>query len=185
MKWVLGLLIILLILSFLTYPFKIKIMAHFDVFNNIGFILMRFTIFEFVCQKISLNKDGQIIIETKKIPKKKNKKQSEKSKIYYKHLVQKLDIKQIELYIAGGSFDACQTSIFCGTILSIVSFIASYLKSKYSNIKIVNEVLPLYGKEQIMMSSRAVIRFCLLDMIVSIICANLNYYKLKRRGEIG
>lgn len=181
MKWVTIMFIVLFVLSFLTYPFKIKLMAHFDVFNNMGCVLIRFTFFELVCQKLSINSQGRLVIETKKIPKKRSKKQSEKKNEYYECLAKKMDIKQFEFYVTGGSKDAYQTSMLCGTILSVFSCLSSILKNSYSNIKIVNEVLPIYGKDQITITGRLIVRFCLMDMLLSILCANIKYLKRKRR----
>lgn len=172
---IMCLIIFLFMLSVITYPLKMVCAIHVDVVNMIGFAVVSVYSFKLLNIKCEMTK-GKIKITKKHKRKKKNDKSF--SKCYLKNLVNKLEIKKMDLFFDAGEVDNVKlVSILCGSISSIFAILISVLLNKFQDMKVFKCINPHYDKQIFELSGRLVLNFTLIDVVLSFISALKEKYE--------
>ena len=181
MKVVFFIALILLVVSIVIYPFKMKGAVHVNVVENIGFAVVRVFNIRLFSGRLKMASGGKVSLEKEKNKKKKNKNKG-LSRHYFLSLIKKVVVKKAELFFNGGAENnAHLVSMVSGYVNVFVSSIFAVFMNKYNHMKTFISIEPEYEKERLELTALGVISFSLLDMFLSFICGV--YYMLKERRD--
>jgi len=176
--------IIIFVFLALIYHFKIKIAFHANILDGLGFISIKFFLFRLFSAKFVLTEEGKFEMDEPKKKPKKKKKAPLLLMVYFGTLAKRLDIKKFEIYLTCGSNENAEfVSIMSGTLLSVASIVSGILLEKYKHLKIFTDIDPLYDKDALEISSSIVVSFCLLDMLIAVVYAYFEYFKVLRERK--
>lgn len=171
--------LICIALIIVSYPFKIRGAFHVNVLKDVGFIVIKLFWFKLFCARFKISSDGKLLVE--EIKKRKRKPNKMLLMYYFSCLIKKIDVKKIELYFTGGSdSDAHYVSMLCGCISSISAAVFSVLINKYRKIKIYNNIEPNFSDNKLETTMAFAVRFSLLNVMSSLLCAYKSYFKKKK-----
>jgi len=168
--------VVLLLISILIYPFKVKGLLYFNLFDEIICVAVTAFKIKLLNQRLIINQEGIVSFENNK----EKKQDSTLSSNYFSSLLKKIDVERVAIFFeCGKSDDALYTSLACGTFNILTGSFYHFLYSKYGPVKFIAQANPNYGKDMVDLSARIVIRFSLMDMLVSVIYSYIKYFKLK------
>ena len=168
--------ILTLILMLLLFPFKVRMMSHTNLIEMKCFYCFKFWRIKFLCGMARLDGGGNIEIKNSN-----NIFSGDIDKLFAKKLaktmLEKIDIKKIELFFTGGFVeDSYSSAIMCGSVKSLVQSLYSYLSQRYENVKMYEDVTPTFYETNLELTFDTVISISLFQILMSILKAN----KLKR-----
>ena len=160
--------IVFFILSILVFPFKIRIMGHFNLVELVGVYSIKIMIFRILTGRIKYQDDKFKVENVANILE--NDTSGNYSKILIKSIANKLDIKKIELYFKAGFLDdSFASALVCGGASSIVQTIYSVLSQKYYNVKLYEDIDPTFCKDNFELTFDGVVKISLISLVVSVI----------------
>lgn len=165
----------LFVLSVLYYPFKMKGAVHFNIFEEVGFVV--FKIFNIKVYSAVLNVDnaGKFSIDDKK---RKKKKINNITKEYFGCLLKKVSLKNVEVYFdCGIKDDACKSALICGYVDALANSVFAVLLSKNKQMRSIALINPLFNEERLELTSSCEASLCLFDVVLSFLCAVKNKIK--------
>lgn len=169
--------VVLFVVAIIIYPFKVKGLIYANLFNGVlCFSVVAFKI-KLLNERICVSEGGSVFIE-----KSRDKKEKDKSlgNYYFALLAKRADLDRVAIFFdCGKSDDASFSSLACGAFNIAAGILYHLLLEKYGNVKFLKCASPVYDRDIIELSARLVIRFSLLDMLLSFVCAYLKYIKVK------
>lgn len=183
------LLIVFFIISFvimvLSFPFKTRFMCHLNFIEMKGFYSLKIMKIKLLSGMIYINELKEFMIENSVdlISKSYNK---PFMRAFAKELINKINVKKIEIYFTGGFEDnSSNSAIVCGTVSSFVQTIYSYLSIVYDDVKLYEDVEPTFNENNLEVTFDGVISISFLKIIIAIIVAGFtkNKYKKEKLNE--
>ena len=181
-------LIVFFILSFLimvlSFPFKTRLMSHINVLEMVGFYSLKIMRIKLLSGKIYTNELREFMVDNSVdlITATYN---NPFMKAFTKELIEKLDVKKLEIYFTGGFQDDSSTSaLVCGMVSSLVQTAYSYLKMTYENVKLYEDVEPTFDESNLEITIDGVVAISFLSIMISIVKASINKKKYKNKESL-
>ena len=176
--------VVLLLILIIILPFKIRLMAHFNLLELKGYYCFKFLCFKFLNGRI-ISKDGELIMENSvNIMSKGNNKEFMKQAGL--EMMSNIDVKKVELYFTGGLVEnSFSSAIICGSVSSFVETIYSYFSQKYDCVKLYKDIVPTFNDDNLELTFDIVIGLSLFGIAKSLILAQIKTKKLKENKNEG
>lgn len=179
MKVILIVSILIFILLIITYPFRIKWSFHFNVLENIGFVVFKVLFIRLLCERFKINNKCEIETEREK-------KKSKKSEIFFHsyiyNLAKRVDVKRIEFFSdIGFKEDACFISLCCGVVNVSIEMLKSLFLVKYDNVKLYTKNSIDYENNKLEFTGKIVVCFNLVVVFLSLIQA---FKFIRNKGDV-
>lgn len=168
----------------LVYPFKIRFMFHFDLFDFRGFYSVKILGIKLL-SGMMYRKDGKIeVLNSADVF------SGNMSKPFVKRLMaellKKLNINKVEIFFVGGvKGNSFSSAMICGGVSSVVQTLYSVLSQKYYSVRLYQDVSAAYGKDKLELTFDIVTSISILSIIISIIKANFANNKVKEANNEG
>ena len=164
--------IAILFLLFIMFPFKLRMMSHTNLIEMNCFYCFKFWRIKLLCGKAQLSAEGKLKFQNSN-----NLFSGDIDKNFAKELskevLEKIDIKKIELFFKGGFIeDSYVSALVCGGVKSAVQGFYAFLSQKYENVKMYEDVTPTFYETNFELTFDIVISVSLLQILISIIKAN-------------
>ena len=171
-----------LVVTVLNYPFKLKVAVHVNMLENLGFAMVKI----FGCRLTNIKFE----LHNGRVGVKKNKKEGKKKfkqirKFYLLCLLKNVVVKKGEVFFSFGiKEDAFKTAMVVGCVNSLVCSMFAVLINRNKGMKTFVSVEPCYKENKLEVSVLGVVSFSLIDVIKSINCAVLKYFKERRKQNV-
>ena len=171
-------LIVFFILTFtflvLYFPFKTRIMGHFDFVELIGFYSLKIMKLRLVNGKV-YTYDGKIKSDSSVSALGRNMCKEKKS-ILVKKILSEIDIKKLEIYFSSGvAENAFASAMICGLFNLIIKSSYGYLSNSYIDIKLYEDVDAKFGSDNFKITFDIVISISFIKLILALIYANKKF----------
>lgn len=101
-----------------------------------------------------------------------------------KEIIDRLDVKKIEIFFTGGFVDdSFSSAMLCGTVSSMVRSVYSYLSLKYDDVKLYEDVDPTYNESNLEITFESVVSVSIFKLLVSLIKANSKTKRKEIKNE--
>lgn len=171
------------IITIIVFPFKIRLMGHFNLMKLIGFYSLKIMFLRLLTGRIVF-KDGKINIENS-VNIVEDGFNSEFSKQFINEILKRIDIKKIEVYFTGGiTNNSFSSAIICGSVSSIVQSIYSYLSQKFYKIKLYEDIDPTFNENNLEITFDIVISISLIAIVISVFSAFIKQKKEINKWKI-
>ena len=169
--------IVTFLLMIVVFPFKIRLMSHFNLINLKGFYCFKFWRIKLLCGKILIDENNKIEIKNSN-----NIFDSGYDKEFVKKLssefLDRMSVKKFEIFFTGGLVDDSYTSaILCGAVSSFVQSLYSYLSQKYDSVQLYEDVSATFNETNMELTFDIVVSISFLQIILSL----LKVKKLKKK----
>lgn len=172
--------IIVIIIMAMAFPFKTRVVTHVNLLNTKGYYNLKVMRIKLLTGRFFIDRtDGFVVENSVDVLSSNYNKPFVKS--LAKEVLQRLDIKKVEMYFTGGfKNDSYMSAIMCGTISSIIKTIYSYFSEKYENVKLYEDVEVTFFENNLEFTFDIVVSISLFSILKSIIKANK---QVKIKGE--
>lgn len=168
---------IILIILLITYPLKIVVKFHINVLTQRAFYSIKFIFVKLLCGTAYIQNKRLIIQNSHNLIY--NTQNKEFQTQLLKCILPKIDITKLQIYFSGGiANNAYQTAMICGYMYSITSAIFSYFITKNNFINVFQDIDPQYGKDCLDITTKAIVQFSLLDVIIAMLGATKKYKEI-------
>ena len=168
-------------ISIIVFPFKIRMLGHFNLIKLIGFYSMKVFFIKFLTGRIRYENNEFKIENSVNIIKEEFNEEFTKKLI--SELANRMDIKKIEVYFTGGISDnSFSSAILCGSISSLVQSFYSYLSQKYYNVKLYEDIDPTFNQNNLELTFDAVISISLISIVIAVF-SSLKKQKKELKNE--
>lgn len=172
--------VLILIVMAMAFPFKTRLMAHFNFLNTKGFYSFKVMRIKLLTGRVFLDDDEGFLIENSS-----NLFNQKMNKLFLRELIKQLgkrmDIKKVEMFFTGGFVqDSYSSAILCGMVSSVIKSIYSYISEKYEDARLYEDVDVTFYDNNLNFTFDIVISISLFSILKSILKAN----KLKNKKEI-
>ena len=154
----------------LVFPFKTRLMGHFNLVEMIGFYSIKVMKIKLVYGKISFN-DGEIVVQNSVniINKKLNK--NFLKQLYIK-ILRRIEVEKVEIFFTGGiAENSFSSAMICGGVSSLTKSVYSYLSQKYFGVKLYEDIDTNFNKNGMELTFDIVISISFLSLIIAMIDA--------------
>lgn len=173
--------VLFFVLMILVFPFKTRLMGHFDLIEMKGFYSFKVWRLKLLCGMIFRDEDGVFKISNADDILKGNYNKPFVKEIA-KQILTKINVKKIELFFTGGAENDSYTSaIICGSMLSIVQSLYSYLSLRYDDVKLYEDISPTYNDSNFELTFDFVVSVSILGLALALVKSSIN---LKKKGEV-
>ncbi len=164
--------ILVFILMILTFPFKVRMMLHANLIELKSFYCFKFWRLKFLCGMAKLDEQGKVEVKNSN-----NLFDGDINKVFAKNmakeLLDRLDVKKMELFFTGGFVeDSYVSALVCGGVTSAVRTFYGYLSERYENVKMYEEVTPTFHETNLELTFDVVVSVSFMHIFLSIIKAN-------------
>lgn len=169
--------ICLLFLCFI-FPFKTRVMGHVNLLEMKCYYSVKSWILKLLCGKIEFdNGKLEMTNENTFLSGAFN---DEFMKRFFGEMLQKLDVKKIEIFFTGGfKENSYASAIMCGTIVSIVESFYGYLSLKFDRVKLYKDISPTFNEDNLELTMDLVVSFSIFKIVKSLLGAGKKIEKLK------
>ena len=155
------------VLSIIVFPFKIRILGHFNVLKMIGFYSLKLFFIKFLTGRM-IYENGKIKIENS-VNIIKDEFNPEFTKKFIIQILERLDVKKIEIYFTGGIIDnSFSSAMICGSVSSMIQSFYSYLSQKYYNLKLYEDIDPTFNENNLEITFDIVVSISLFSISKSV-----------------
>ena len=170
--------ILVLIIMAMAFPFKTRLMAHFNFMGMKGYYSLKVIKLKLLTGRVFIDEDSGFAIENSN-----NILSGGYNNPFVKELVKeigsRIDVKKVEMFFTGGFIeDSYSSAIMCGFMSSAIKTFYSYLSEKYEDVKLYEDVDVTFYDNNLEFTFDIVISISLFSILKSIIKAN-NNVKLK------
>lgn len=159
--------IIFFVLSVLVFPFKIRCMGHFNLLKFAGFYSLKIMKLKLINGRMFLE-NGKIKIQNS-VNRIENGLSDDYSQNFTKKILEKIDVKKVELFFSGGIADnSFSSAMICGTFSAIIQSIYSILSQNYQNVKLYEDVDAKFGENEFEVTFDIVVSVSLISLIISV-----------------
>ena len=163
-----DLLIVFFIFSFLlliiVFPFKTRVMAHFNLLDMKCYYSVKTWIIKLLCGRV-LIENGRIDIQNE-ITLLSKTYQTEFVKKFGQKLIGEIDVKKMEIYFVGGfKENSFSSAILCGSVISIVESLFAYLSLKFDNVKLFKDIDPTFKEDNFEVTTDVVVSVSLWRLV--------------------
>ncbi len=174
--------VVLLLFFIIIFPFKIRLMGHFNLFELKGYYCFKVLFLKFLNGRITMQ-NGELKMENSV-----NLFDGYYNGKFVKNLSKEIflrtDVKKVEMFFTGGISDnSFSSAIICGSVSSVVETIYSYLSQKYDNVKLYEDVSPTFNENNLELTFDVVVSISLLAIALSIIIATFKSIKKESKNE--
>ncbi len=175
--------IAVLLLMIILFPFKVRLMTHFNVLSFKGYYSFKIWRFKLLCGKIERDDNGEF-----KITNANNILKGDLSNPFIKSLskeiLDRIELKKIEIFFSGGFInDSFSSAMMCGTISSAIKSIYGYLSLMYEDVKLYEDINPTYDENNLELTFSGMISISLFKLFTSVIGAVIKTKKeIKNEG---
>lgn len=158
-----------LILLLLVFPFKARLMGHFNLIEMKGFYSFKAWRIKLLCGRAYLDKNNKLIIENTNNAIK-DKYKDDFTKKFSLQILTKINVKKVELFFTEGfKENSFSSAIVCGSASVIVNTIYSYLTQKYEDVRLFEDITPTFGKDSFELTFDFVVSISLFEIFKSLI----------------
>ena len=169
--------IVFFVIMVLVFPFKTRAMAHINFLELKCFYSVKIWIVKILCGMANLENDRLNVFNEKTLF---SGDFDEKFKTFAKMVLEKIDVKKVELYFSGGFVDnSFSSAIVCGSVLSIVESIYGYLSLKYGDVKMYKDIEPTFKEDNLELTIDFVASISVIGLIIAGIKSKRELKKLK------
>ena len=169
------------VISIIVFPFKVRVLGHFNLIKLLGFYSMKVFFIRFLTGRIRYENNEFKIENSVNIIKEEF--NEEYTKKFIIELLSKMDIKKIEIYFTGGIIDnSFSSAILCGSVSSLVQSLYSYLSQKYYKVKLYEDIDPTFNQNNLELTFDAVVSISLISIVISVF-SSLKKYKKELKNE--
>lgn len=177
--------IVVLIMLIMFFPFKVRMMSHTNLIELNCFYCFKLWRLKFLCGMAKLDKKGEIEVENSN-----NLFDGDIDKLFAKKLVivlmEKINVKKIELFFSGGFVEDSYTSaLVCGGVTSIVKSLYGYFSQRYDNVKMYEEITPTFHETNLELTFDIVISVSIAQVLSSVFKANKQKNKILEEQNEG
>ncbi len=170
-----------LIVLIMVFPFKTRFMCHINLLDLKGFYSVKVWRIRFLCGKVYVDSDGELMMENSADMLSKNYKNTY-FKSLIKELIKRVDIKKMEIFFTGGfAQNSFSSAMLCGSVSSGVRSLYSVLSQKYDNVKLYEDISPTFSYDNLELTFDIVLSISMIKIIISIIKANIANNKIKEK----
>lgn len=175
--------IALLLLCVVLFPFKIRVLAHFNLLSLKGYYSLKIWRFKILCGKIEQGENGELQVTNANNILKGDFNNPFVKKLS-KEILDKIDVKKFEIFFTGGFVnDSYSSAIMCGTMSSVIRSIYGYLSLMYEDVELYEDINPTYNESNLEFTVSGVFSVSLFKLFVAVIGANIKSKKeLKNEG---
>ena len=175
---------VLLFILIIILPFKIRLMAHFNLLELRGYYCFKILFIKFLNGRI-ISQNSELVMENSvNIMSKGNNKEFMKQ--FGIETMSNIDVKKVEIYFTGGIVDnSFSSAILCGSVSSFVETVYSYFSQKYDCVKLYKDVVPTFNENNLELTFDMVIGLSLFGIAKSLILAQIKTKKLKENKNEG
>lgn len=172
--------IVSLVLMLFVFPFKARLMGHFNLFEKKGFYSFKAWRIKLLCGKVYLDGNNQLKVENTNNALK-GSYQDEFMKRLGLEILKEMDVKKVELFFSGGFKDnSFSSAIICGGARFIVDIIYSFLSQKYEKVRLIEDISPEFYNDTIELTFDFVVAISIFQILKSLIIAKLNIHKERK-----
>lgn len=162
-----------LILLLLVFPFKGRLMGHFNLIEMKGFYSFKVWRIKLLCGRVYLDEKNKLVIENTNNAIKDRYKDEFMKKLSAK-LLTEIDVKKVELFFTGGfKENSFSSAMVCGGASMLVSTIYSYLTQKYEDVRLFEDITPTFEKDSLELTFDFVISISLYQIIKSLVSSKI------------
>lgn len=175
---------VLLFLLIIILPFKVRLMAHFNLLELKGYYCFKILFIKFLNGRI-IEKDGELVMENSvNVMDKSNNKEFMKQ--LSSEIISTIDVKKVEMFFTGGLVDnSFSSAILCGSVSSFVETIYSYFSQKYDCVKLYKDIVPTFNQDNLELTFDIVLGLSLFGIAKSLIQAHIKTKKIKESKNEG
>lgn len=175
---IVSVLIFVLGLFALLFPFKVSVKAHLNVLSNRGFFCVKMAFLTLICGRLRLSSDLRLEFESQKTVFDVNKKLSKRAAVFLEILLKKIDVMFLDFFFEGGKKDdAFTTALICGSFQVLSSSFFSIMKTKNTSATFRKNVLINFQKDTFALSLDTAIAVSLFDVLSSFVRSGKKKYK--------
>lgn len=170
--------VISLILLILVFPFKTRLMGHINLLEMKCYYSAK----SWIVRLLS----GMIFVKNGKVEMINNDTfltgsyNNDFVKQLSKEILEKLNIKKIEIFFTGGfKENSFSSAIMCGSVLSLVETIYGYMSLKYDDVKMYKDISPTFEEDNLELTIDLVVSISLIKLVQCLFLAGKKYKKLK------
>lgn len=168
-----------LILLMLTFPFKSRLMGHFNLIEKKGFYSFKAWRIKLLCGRVYIDGNGELKIENTQNAIKDKYKDAYMKRLSLE-LLKALDVKKVELFFSGGfEKNSFSSAMLCGSASVFVNLIYSFLSQRYENVRLFEDVNPTFNKNSLELTFDFVVSISLLQILISMVRA-----KIEQKREV-
>ena len=172
--------VVTFLLMILVFPFKVRLMSHFNLIDLKGFYCFKFWRIKLLCGMIVLDENNNIEVKNSN-----NIFDSGYDKNFVKNLagefLDRLNVKKIEIFFTGGFVDDSYSSaLVCGTVSSFVKGMYGFLSQKYDNVELYEDVSATFNETNMDLTFDVVVTISFLQIILSLLKVN----KIKKKESV-
>ena len=162
-----------LVLLILIFPFKSRLMCHFDLVDKKGFYSFKAWRIKILCGRIYLDENDELKIENKQNAIKDRYKDAY-MKRFALNILKNLEVKKVELFFKGGiKKDSFSSAMLCGGVKSLVNIIYANLSQKFENVRLFEDISPVFSEDYFELTFDFVAVFSILQIICALIIAKV------------
>ena len=176
---------VLLLMVLLTIlPFKVRLMAHFNILELRGYYCFKILFIKFLNGRI-ISENGELVMENSV-----NFMDKSNNKLFMKNLgteiISNISVKKVEIYFTGGLSDnSFSSAILCGSVSSFVETIYSYFSQRYDCVKLYKDILPTFNESNLELTFDMVVGLSLFGIAKSLILAQIKTKNVKESKNEG
>lgn len=162
-----------LIVLLFVFPFKSRLMGHFDLLGKKGFYSFKIWRVKILCGKVCVDENNKMKIENLKNTIK-SKYKEEFSKFFWIQMLKSVDVKKIEIFFTGGiKKDSFSSAMLCSGARLIVDVLYSYISQNYEDARLYEDISPEFNDDQLEMTFDFVLSINIYQILKSLIKAKL------------
>lgn len=176
--------VLLLVVLLTILPFKVRLMAHFNILELRGYYCFKILFIKFLNGRI-ISENGELVMENSV-----NFMDKSNNKLFMKNLgteiISNISVKKVEIYFTGGLSDnSFSSAILCGSVSSFVETIYSYFSQRYDCVKLYKDILPTFNESNLELTFDMVVGLSLFGIAKSLILAQIKTKNVKESKNEG
>ncbi len=174
----------LLLLMLLFFPFKMRLMAHFNLIEMKGFYSFKAWRIKILCGKVYRDAENKFVIEnTDNMVK--NRYKDKVTQKFSLLMLKLIDVKKVELFFTGGfKENSFSSALVCSAASLFVDVTYAYLSNKYISVKLIEDVKPTFDEDNFELTFDFVAAVSIFNVIKSAIKAKLEVRKERLNERI-
>ena len=155
-----------LLFCIIFFPFKSRIMAHFDFVEVRSFYCVKVWRLKLLCGEVFYRNLKVNVNNTKNIFKKSYKKKNFKH--FTKNIFKEIKLTKMEMYFVGGSQTNAMTSaMLCGAVKSVIESFYSFLNARYCGVILYEDVDPLFTQNGFEITVDSVFQISIFQIFIA------------------